>query len=443
MVLGSNSLPLVEMSEGQRGSKKALIITYYWPPAGGPGVQRWLKFVKYLPDFGIEPIVYCPENPSYPIIDESLLSEVAQDIIILKQPIKEPYRWASLLSRQGSKTISSGVIPKQKKQSLIEKLMLYVRGNFFIPDARKNWVTPSVAFLSEYIKKEQIDTIITTGPPHSLHLIGLQLKKELGVKWLADFRDPWTTIGYHKKLKLTKASQHKHKALEALVLQSADQIIVTSKTTKQEFALLTKQAIAVITNGYDDHQVEKPEKDVKFTLAHIGSLLSERNPKQLWEAISELITEDESFKNAFQLKLIGVTSEDVLQTISEYKLQEYVNNLGYVSHQEALKAQMQSQLLLLIEIDSEATKAIIPGKLFEYMVSNTPILAIGPKDSDVEDIIKTTNTGTYFYYTEKEKLKSQILLYFHAYKHKTLTTQAIGLQNYSRKALTKTLSELI
>lgn len=423
--------------------KKVLIITYYWPPAGGPGVQRWLKFVKYLPSFGIDPIVYCPKNPSYPIVDESLLAEVSQDITVLKKPIKEPYRFANVLSKKSSKTISSGVIPKQRKQSLIEKLMLYIRGNFFIPDARKNWVKPSVAFLSEYIRKEHIDTIITTGPPHSLHLIGLQLKKDLGIKWLADFRDPWTTIGYHKKLKLTNASQQKHKSLEVSVLQIADQIIVTSNTTKQEFSLLTSQPITVITNGYDHHHVIQPNKDEKFTLAHIGSLLSDRNPNQLWEAISELILEHQDFKKAFQLKLIGVTSEDVIQSITDYKLLDYVNNLGYVNHKEALKAQMQSQLLLLIEIDSEDTKAIIPGKLFEYMASHTPILAIGPKDSDVEQIIKTTNTGTYFYYTQKEELKSQILLYFDAYKTKTLAAQAIGLQHYSRKALTKILSELI
>lgn len=196
------------------GLKKTLIITYYWPPAGGPGVQRWLKFVKYLPEFGIEPIVYCPENPNYPIRDESLVNEIPKNITILKQPINEPYGLASLFSKGKSKSISSGVIPKAKKQSWIEKTMLYVRGNYFIPDARKNWVKPSVDFLSVYIKEQHIETIITTGPPHSLHLIGLQLKEKLGVKWLADFRDPWTTIGYHKDLKLTASSKAKHLDLE-------------------------------------------------------------------------------------------------------------------------------------------------------------------------------------------------------------------------------------
>ena len=423
--------------------KKALIITYYWPPAGGPGVQRWLKFVKYLPEFGVEPIVYCPENPSYPITDESLVNEVLDTVTILKQPIKEPYRFANLVSKNSSKQISSGVIPKQKKQSFIQKLMLYIRGNFFIPDARKNWIQPSVSFLSDYIEKHNIETVITTGPPHSLHLIGLQLKQKYDIRWLADFRDPWTTIGYHKQLKLTKSSAEKHKNLEANVLQSADQIIVTSENTKKEFAFKTKQPIAVITNGYDVHRIARQEKDLKFTISHIGSLLSERNPLQLWEALSELVKENSAFSEAFQLQLIGVVSDDVLLTLQQNELTNHVKMLGYVSHEDAIKAQMSSRVLLLVEIDSEDTKVIIPGKLFEYMVSETPILAVGPKDSDVETIIKSTNTGKYFYYGEKQAIKSQILSYFEAYKTNSLSINAIGLQQYSRKALTKSLADLL
>ena len=423
--------------------KKALVITYYWPPAGGPGVQRWLKFVKYLPEYGIEPIVYCPENPSYPITDDSLEAEIPNGTTILKQPIKEPYRLANILSKKSSKQISSGVIPKEKKQTFIQKLMLFIRGNFFIPDARKNWIKPSVSFLSEYVTTHKIDTIISTGPPHSLHLIGLQLKEKHNVNWLADFRDPWTTIGYHKQLKLTTSSAEKHKHLESKVLQSADQIIVTSENTKKEFALKTKQPITVITNGYDSHHLERPEKDSKFTIAHIGSLLSERNPKQLWEALSELINEDLSFSEAFQLRLIGVVSDDVLQTLQQHGLSNHIRTMGYLSHEEAIKAQMSSRVLLLVEIDSEDTKVIIPGKLFEYMAADTPILAVGPKDSDVETILKSTNTGQYFYYDQKQAIKSQILSYFEAYKTNSLAVNAIGLQQYSRKSLTKTLAELL
>ncbi|WP_291114638.1 glycosyltransferase family 4 protein [Flavobacterium sp. UBA6135] len=422
-----------------QSTKKILIITYYWPPAGGPGVQRWLKFVKYLPDFGYEPHVYIPENPTYPIVDEKLISEVSEKAIMIKQKIKEPYRWASFLSKKNTKKISSGIIPSKKKQSLIEKVMLWIRGNFFIPDARVLWVKPSVVFLKEYLEKHQIETIITTGPPHSLHLIGLQLKKQINVEWIADFRDPWTTIGYHKELLLNKNSEKKHKDLEKKVLHSADKIIVTSPTTKIEFSKLTSKPIEVITNGYDVEKVSKSDLDEKFSIAHIGSFLSDRNPRILWKALKELVKENNEFATDLQLKLIGKVSQDVLETINEFKLTKFVSNLGYLSHDEAVVHQRTSQVLLLIEIDSEATRCIIPGKLFEYMVSDRPIVAIGPKASDFETILKETNTGSFFTYDEKENLKETIFAHYQLFKQNNLKVYPVGLQYYSRKSLTEKL----
>ncbi|MEO0045567.1 MAG: hypothetical protein RL705_758 [Bacteroidota bacterium] len=423
--------------------KKLLIITYYWPPAGGPGVQRWLKFVKYLPEFNVKPIVYIPENPTYPIIDNGLESEVSDKAIILKIKIFEPYGLASFLGKNKTKKISSGIIPNQKKQSFLEKFLLWVRGNIFIPDARFLWVKPSVKYLSKYIQENNIDTIVTSGPPHSLHLIGLQLQKDLGVKWFADFRDPWTTIGYHKALKLSASAEKKHKALEAAVLNTADTIIVTSKTTKTEFEAITSKPIEVITNGYDVEKIDKQPLDTKFTLAHIGSFLSERNPRILWSCLKELTLENQDFKNDFQLKLIGAVSQEVLDTITEFKLNDYVLNLGYVSHQEAVEHQRKSQVLLLIEINSEDTKSIIPGKLFEYMVTERPIIAIGPKGSDFAEMITATNTGVFFTYDEKEKLKALLLKYYQEYKNQNLKVHAVGLQQYSRKSLTAQLAKLI
>ena len=424
-------------------SKKLLIITYYWPPAGGPGVQRWLKFVKYLPDFDVQPIVYVPENPTYPIVDTQLESEVSDKAIILKNPIFEPYQLASFLSKNKTKKISSGIIPNQKKQSFLEKVMLWVRGNLFIPDARVFWVKPSVAYLEKYIRENEIDTIVTSGPPHSLHLIGLELKQKLNLKWLADFRDPWTTIGYHKSLRLSNYAAKKHKDLERQVLNSADTIIVTSKTTKTEFQVLTTRPIEVITNGFDVEKVEKQTLDTQFSLAHIGSFLSERNPKILWESLKELLQEIPDFKSHLEIKLIGAVSQEVLETISEFGLNVYINNLGYVSHAEAVAHQRKSQVLLLIEINSEETKSILPGKLFEYMVSERPIVAIGPKDSDFAEIITNTNTGVFFEYSEKAQLKQIILEYYNQFLEGKLKSNGIGLQHYSRKNLTKQLVELL
>lgn len=424
-------------------SKKLLIITYYWPPAGGPGVQRWLKFVKYLPDFDIQPIVYVPENPTYPIVDEGLLNDVSDKAIILKNKIFEPYQLAGFLSKKETKKISSGIIPAAKKQSFLERILLWVRGNLFIPDARKYWVNPSVDYLKKYIQENEIDTIVTSGPPHSLHLIGLKLKQELPIKWFADFRDPWTTIGYHKALKLSNYADKKHKQLESKVLNSADTIIVTSKTTKAEFQAITSKQIEVITNGYDVENIAKQTLDEKFTVAHIGSFLSDRNPKILWEVLSEMISENPLFNEHFQLKLIGKTSQEILSSISENKLDSHCNNLGYVSHTEAIEHQRKSQVLLLIEIDSKDTKSIIPGKLFEYMVSERPIIAIGPQDSDFAEIITSTNTGVFFTYDEKEKLKKTIRSYFDLYLENKLKVFPVGLQQYSRKSLTEKLVNLL
>lgn len=423
--------------------KKVLIITYYWPPAGGPGVQRWLKFVKYLPDFGIQPVVYIPENPTYPIIDEALVKEVSGTAIILKHKIFEPYQLASFLSKNKTKKISSGIIPNKKKQSFLDKVFLLIRGNLFIPDARVYWVKPSVSFLEKYISENNIGTIITSGPPHSLHLIGLELKQKLGVKWFADFRDPWTTIGYHKALRLSNYAANKHKMLERKVLNTADTIIVTSNTTKKEFESITKKPIAVITNGYDTENIAKQALDTKFTLAHIGSFLSERNPQLLWESLVELVQEIPDFKNHLEIKLIGAVSQEVLETIKEFRLNPYLNNLGYVSHSEAIAHQRKSQVLLLIEINSEDTKSIIPGKLFEYMVSERPIIAIGPNGSDFAEIITTTNTGVFFDYSEKMKLKSVLLNFYNQYLEGKLQSNAVGLQQYSRKNLTAKLVEVL
>lgn len=423
--------------------KRILIITYYWPPAGGPGVQRWLKFVKYLPEFGIEPVVYVPENAHYPIIDNDLEKEVGKDVEIIRYPIREPYKMAALFSKKSTKNISSGIIPVQKKQKLTEKALLWIRGNFFIPDARIGWVNPSVSFLEDYLKKHPVDSIITTGPPHSVHLIGLKLKELFSVNWLADFRDPWTTIGYHKELKLTDKSAKKHKELEKKVLNTADHIIVTSPTTKKEFSRITQQSVTVITNGYDIERIQKQPLDKEFTIAHIGSLLSNRNPRVLWKALAELIKEEKGFKDHFRLKLIGKISTEILSVLEEFHLESYVDNMGYLSHTDALIQQRISQVLLLLEIDSEDTVGIIPGKLFEYMAAERPILSIGPEGADFSEIIRNTNTGVFHTYDDKEAIKQTLIHYYHQYLDQNLKIYGMGLQYYSRRKLTEKLAALL
>ena len=422
--------------------KRALIITYYWPPAGGPGVQRWLKFVTYFKDFGIEPVVFIPDNPHYPLQDKSIVSEIPEGIEIIRFPIKEPYGFAKIFSKKKTNQVSSGIITN-KNQSALEKLLLWIRGNFFIPDARIGWVKPAVGFLKEYLAKNDMDIVISSGPPHSLHLIGMALKEKLGIKWVADFRDPWTTIHYHQSLRLNKRAQKKHLKLESKVLINSDLVVVTSARTKKEFQKITSVPIEVISNGYDILEKIEPNLDAQFSIVHIGSLLTNRNPELLWEILSELKDENKVFSKNLLIKLVGVVSEDVLKSLAVFGLTENYKILGYVSHQEAIQIQHDAQVLLLVEMDSPETKSIIPGKLFEYVAANRPILAIGPEGSDVEGIIKETNTGVYFKYTDKEKLKQQLQLYYEAYLKANLNVNSKNIEKYSRSALTKSLSTIL
>lgn len=422
--------------------KKVLVITYYWPPAGGPGVQRWLKFVKYFPENGISPFVYIPENPHYPLIDKSFTSEIPENVTIIKRPIKEPYGIAKLFSKKRTQKMSSGIITT-KNPSLLSKLMLFVRGNLFIPDARVGWVKPSVSFLTEYITTQGIDAIITTGPPHSLHLIGQRLKENLGIKWVADFRDPWTTIHYHNSLRLTKASAKKHKDLEKSVLESADQITVTSPTTKLEFEAITSKPIAVITNGFEEQTFKVVPLDATFSIAHIGSLLAARNPIVLWQVLKELKDENSAFANDLSIVLAGVISDEVFASLNDYGLQNQLDIKGYIDHNEALQLQQSSQVLLILEMDKPETKAIIPGKLFEYLQSKRPILAIGPKGSDMEGIINSTNSGQFFIPQNKSGLKSHILDCYKQYLNGDLQANESSIAHFSRKNLTVKMASLI
>ena len=423
---------------------KVLLIAYYWPPAGGPGVQRWFHFVRHLPLFGITPVVYVPKNPQYPIVDQTLTEDLPKEVVIIKRSISEPYKWISWLFKKKTQQLSQGLI-QENKPSLIERFMRFVRGNFFIPDARVSWVAPSVAFLSQYINEHGIETIISTGPPHSMHLIANELVKiHTRLKWIADFRDPWTTIGYHNDLYMTHWAQKKHLKLERTVLQSAHTILTTSYTTKALFSKKTATPIEVITNGFEPFEnssLPSPEEN-KFSLVHIGSLLSKRNPKILWEAIGELVTENQLFAAQLSIDFVGLVSDEVKTTITAHGLASYCNFHGYISHEEARKHQYTAHLLLLIEIDSEAHKGIIPGKIFEYLQSLRPILAIGPKDWDVARLLPENNLNALGTYHDKAMVKSFIETRFNAGTGISAEIDPT-LSKYERKNLTEALSKII
>lgn len=419
--------------------KKALVLTYYWPPAGGSGVQRWLKFVKYFREFGVEPVVYTVENAKYPILDNSLQNDFPQNIEVLKQPIWEPNNLLSFFGKK--KTESAGFL--NANPSFFGKLMQYIRANYFIPDARIFWVKPSVNFLKEYISKNKIDVIITTGPPHSVHLIGLQLKKELNVKWIADFRDPWTEIDYFHQLPLTKKAINKHHFLEQEVLKNADSVIVVGNTMKENYKQFSS-VIETITNGFDAEITNLKEGlDTKFTLTHIGLMNADRNPKILWSVLGELIKENKEFAVDFELKLIGKIDASVKDAIQKNNLNNNVKIINYVSHNEVIDFQKKSQVLLLIVNNVPSAKGIITGKIFEYLMAKRPILAIAPVDGDLAEILNNSKAGNVVSFEDAIALKKHILELYTQFKDGNLTVNSIGVEQFHRRELTKKVSEII
>ncbi len=421
--------------------KKVLIVAYYWPPAGGPGVQRWLKFATYLPQFGVEPVLFVPEDPAYPILDPELVRQVSAEVQVFRGPIWEPYGLAGLFSKSKTQKISSGIIPAAKKAGFFEKFALWVRGNLFIPDARVFWVGPSVSRIGRIIREQNIDVVITTGPPHSVHLIGMELRRRHKIRWIADFRDPWTSIGYHSKLMLSAYAQKRHKQLEEAVLTTADRVIATSPSTAAEFKQIGAGNVTVITNGYEPRV--QTAAGPKFTIAHIGSLLSGRNPLNLWQALRELCNDIPGFSEDFVLELTGTVSAEVVGSIREAGLENNLELIPYLPHEKAVARQQSAQVLLLIEIDSPETRAILPGKLFEYMASGRPVLAVGPKGSDVEQIIGETKCGEYFHYGDSGKMKNFVRELYVQYKQGNLRSSAVGIEKYTRLSTTRQLSELI
>ena len=424
--------------------RKVLIITYYWPPSGGAGVQRWLKFVKYLRDFGWEPIIYTPENPEYPANDNSLAKDIPEGIEIIKTPIWEPYSFYKKLVGAGkNERINAGFLSEKKRPGLAERFSIWLRGNFFIPDARKFWIKPSVKFLSGYLKNHKVDAIVSTGPPHSMHMIALGVKKKTGLPWLADFRDPWTNIDFYHELMLSRWADRKHHRQELSVLQQADEVVVISRSMKSDFLRIYKRDYSVITNGFDTDDLlnEGVEADKRFTISHIGTMVKTRNPEALWLALSNEARANPEFAKDLEIKLVGSVDYSVSESLEKAGLSQFVNRVSYLPHDEVVKVQQQSQVLLLLINETPNAKVILPGKFFEYMASRRPILCIGPKDGDAAAVIAETNSG---YLVEKDnvdEMQQAIRLLYSRYQTGNTIIDSNGIEKYSRKELTAAMAE--
>ncbi len=425
--------------------KRVLIITYYWPPSGGAGVQRWLKFVKYLRDFGIEPIVYTPSNPEMPVEDSSLFNDVPADLEILKQPIWEPYHWyKKWVGVKPQEKINTGFLSESEKPKWTEKIGVWIRGNFFIPDARCFWIQPSISFLSSYLKDHPVDVIISTGPPHSMHRIALGIKKKMNIPWIADFRDPWTNIDFYDQLMLTRWADQKHHKMEREVLKNADHITTVTHEDRIDFLKKGCLAATQITNGYDDEFVDDQPLDSHFSLVHVGSIPPARNHNILWQAIKELTHENTTFEKSFRLELIGKTDISVRHRIQEIGIEKYVTLTPYMNHKDAVAAQQKAQVLLLLVNQSINAKSILTGKFFEYLAAHRPIVAIGPTDGEMAMILEQCTAGTSINFEELGNLKATLLRYFEEWQSNgSCQINSQHIEKYSRKNLTGDLSKII
>ncbi|MBQ4206225.1 MAG: glycosyltransferase family 4 protein [Bacteroidales bacterium] len=425
--------------------KRVLIITYYWPPSGGSGVQRWLKMSKYLPENGWQPVIYTAEDAEYPVEDQSLMDDVAPEAEVIRRPIVEPYSFYKkfLGIKKGEKVKAGFINEGAKKTGWKESLSVWLRGNLFIPDARCWWIKPSVRYLKKYLKEHPVDAIISTGPPHSMHLIAKALHKELNIPWVADFRDPWTDIDYYKDLKLTRRSDCKHHRFENQVLTEATKVVTVGWDCSKGLENHGAKDVAVITNGYDDlpsvrtRRATSQSDMMEFTMSHIGIIGANRNPETFWAAISELDI-------PIKIRLIGQIDNSIIESIKRNNIEKYVEIIPYIPHNQVIEEQQKSDVLLLFVNNTPNAKGILTGKIFEYMASGRPILCIGPEDGDSARILNETQTGVTVDFNDKEKMKAIILEYFNKSKeNQCVTTDGSKVEKYSRKNLTKEYAQLL
>ena len=434
--------------------KKVLIITYYWPPTGGAGVQRWLKFSKYFRQFGWEPIIYTPSNPDFPINDDTLLKDVPSDLTVLKTQITEPYDiYRKIMRKKKTDAVNQGFLSEEKENTLLQSAMIWVRGNFFIPDARKFWIKPSVAYLSHYIKQHKIDAVISTGPPHSMHLIAMGLKQKFNIPWIADFRDPWTQIDFYSQLKLSSFADAKHKKLENQVLTQANKVVTISPSCGKDLEILGNRTVDIITNGFDtdDFTPIAIGGDSKvsdgFMFHHTGALNKDRNPYTLWKVLGDLCKQNLELKQDLILKFTGKTDAIVLESLKQQGLEANFQKLEYMPHSEIVKSMVQSPILLLPLNNTPNNAGVLSGKLFEYLAAKRPIFGVGLPNADAASILKETQAGVMVDFDDYEGTKKQVLNLYAQYKSNTLTIQSNSIDKYSREncagAYTKLLDEIV
>lgn len=429
--------------------RRVLVISYYWPPTGGSGVQRWIKFCKFLPSEGWQPVVYTPLNPEQLAVDESLLEEIPSEVEVLKTEIHEPYElYRKLTGGKGKAEINPA---NAQKKSWKQKAALLARGNLFIPDPRVSWVRPSVKFLIEYLKGHPVDAIVTTGPPQSMHLIGRDLRRAMKRRgmavpqWIVDFRDPWTDLFYFKHLGLLPPAEQMHRHLEQTVLDECDKVIAVTPAVQKDFQARTSTPVVLITNGYDedDFRGGLPDGPKKFTLVHTGLFAADGNPVALWNVLSEKCTADSRFRESLTIRLAGKVDKQIYDSLEYYGLSANTVRLGYLEHSATVEEQRRSSLLLLPLRQEPEYAKVYPGKIFEYLASQRPILGIGQPDSVSAALLRETLAGDMFDWHDEESLRAFIDREWMNHLCSEDPAPRADITRFSRRALTRQLVSVL
>ncbi len=422
--------------------KKVLIISYYWPPSGGIGVHRCLKFAKYLPEFGWEPIIYAPLNAQYSVFDDTNFKHIPKNTTVLKRKIFEPFNLFKRISGRKKTDTANPVYVRDRKLSKIDQFAIWIRGNIFIPDARCFWIKPSVRYLKKYLKENPVDAIFTDGPPHTNTEIGRRLSEATGTPWLMDFQDPWTQVDYYDMLKIGKRADKKHHKLEQKAFKIAKKTTIVSPTWKKDLESIGAKNVDVIVWGYDEDDFREvaPKPDTDFSIVHAGQLGFDRRPDTLIKLLGDLKKENHEFGKKIKLKFAGTVDYAIVEMIKNAGLEDNYLLLGNISRPAAIELTRKAGLLFLPLNIADNAKGRIPGKLFENLRSERPILCLGPTGSDVSNIIAKTNTGKSFEYDDYENIKKYILLIFEKFQTGQNTVNAKDLEQYTNKNLTGKLA---
>ena len=425
--------------------KRVLVIAYYWPPSGGSGVQRWVKFCKYLPQEGWQPVVFAPENADYPSLDPSLEADLPKDLEVLRGRIWEPYAaYRKLLGGKNASTqvteISSG------KKTWKQRLSLWIRANLFVPDPRVGWVKPSVKTLKAYLAEHPVDVIVTTGPPHSVHLIGLQLHKALGIPWIPDFRDPWSRMYYLKYLPMTEKTWNKLRRQEQTVLDSCSTVLACTPLVQEEFQAQTHTPVACITNGFDEADfAEKllPRWDGHFNITHTGLFAADGNPLALWKVLGILAASEPGFREDLRIRLVGKVDKEILESIKAAGLSANVVALGPQNHATAILEQRAATILILPMRNDAQYRPILPGKLFEYLAARRPILGIGQEDGAMARVLFSAKAGITADWEDTAPMRAFLANAWRQHCEGGVPATDGDISPYTRRNLTHTLAQLL